>query len=193
MPVIDWNEQISDGAALLTVNQRLSRHHMQHYQQWQLAIGRTYWETPSILPYRSWMMTVHRQALAIGLSDVTVVPALLAQQAWRKIIDSDASVQLLDAAGATRSATQAWELSCAWQCTNPEDHYLSTDQYTWQRWMLRYRSWLDAREAIDEPLLADELVAVFARASHQQIAITVTTLADSGRFSTAAASGGKAD
>ena len=169
MPVIDWNEQISDGAVLLTVNQRLSRHHIQHYQQWQLDIGRTYWETPSILPYRSWMMTVHRQALAFGLSDVTVVPALLAQQAWRKIIDSDASVQLLDAAGATRSATQAWELSCAWQCTNPEDHYLSTDQYTWQRWMLRYRSWLDAREAIDEPLLADELVAVFARASHQQI------------------------
>ena len=167
--MIDWNEQISDGAVLLTVNQRLSRHHMQRYQQWQLDTGRTYWETPSILPYRSWMTTVHRQALALGLSEVTVVPALLAQQAWRKIIDSDASVQLLDAAGAARSATQAWELSCAWQCTNPQDHYLSADQYTWQRWMLRYRSWLDARKAIDEPLLAEELVAVFIRASHQQL------------------------
>ena len=167
--MIDWNEQISDGAVLLTVNQRLSRHHMQRYQQWQLDAGRSYWETPVILPYRSWMISAHRQALALGLSNVTVVSALLAQQAWRKIIDSDASVQLLDAAGATRSATQAWELSCAWQCRNPEDHYLSADQFTWQRWMLRYRSWLDAREAIDEPLLAEELMAVFARASHQQL------------------------
>ena len=167
--MIDWNEQINDGAVLLTVNQRLSRHHMQRYQQWQLDIGHSYWETPAILPYRSWLTSVHRQALALGLSDVTVVPALLAQQAWRKIIDSDVSVQLLDTAGAARSATQAWELSCAWQCANPEDHYLSADQYTWQRWMSRYRSWLDAREAIDEPLLAEELIAVFTRASHLQL------------------------
>ena len=35
--------------------------------------------------------------------------------------------------------------------------------------MKRYRSWLDDRDAIDEPLLAEELIAVFARASRQQL------------------------
>jgi len=142
---------------------------MLHYQQWQLDAGCVYWETPSILPYRSWLRLLHRQALALGLTNVTVVPALLAQQAWRKIIDSDGSVALLDVSGAVRSATQAWELSCAWQCKNPDDHYLSVDQFTWQRWMKRYCNWLDSRESIDEPLLADELIKVISRASPQQL------------------------
>lgn len=164
-----WCEQVSEGAVLLTVNQRLSRHHMAAYQRWQLQSEMQWWETPSILPLRSWMKNLHRQALGLGLSERCVMPSLLVQQVWRHIIDADSSVQLLDPAGAARSALQAWELSCVWKCNNPDDQYLSIDQFTWQRWMRHYRSTLDNRSAIDEALLPDELVRIIGSASNVQL------------------------
>ncbi len=167
--VSNVSEQISQGAVLLTVNQRLSRHHMMLYQNWQLQSGLDWWPTPEILPFRSWMSALHRQALGMGLSERTLVPALRVQQAWRRIIEADTSVQLLDPAGAARSALQAWELSCAWQCRNPEDQYLSADQFAWQRWMTRYRAWLDDQHGVDEPLLPDELIRILQSASAEQI------------------------
>lgn len=168
--VSHWSKRVSEGAVLLTVNQRLSRHLMQQYQQRQLEAGQTWWETPSILPFRSWMRELHGRAVSMGLSEVTLIPALLAQQAWRRIIDGDTSVQLLDPAGAARSAMQSWELSCVWKCHNSEDQYLSTDQFAWQRWMMQYRAWLYQQSSVDEALLPGELVRVLENASRAQLA-----------------------
>ena len=166
-----WNDQVSEGAVLLCVNQRLSRHYVAKYQSWQLAKGNIWWETPAILPFRSWVRAMHRQALGMGLTDLTLMPALLVQRAWRNIIDSDTSVQLLDAAGASRSALQAWDASCAWHCRNNEEHYLSADQFAWQRWVMRYMAWLDVEKGVDEALLPDELASILSRASVEQRAI----------------------
>ena len=160
----NWSEQISQGSVLVTVNQRLSRHHVQQYQAWQMENGNTWWETPSILPFRSWLSATHRTALSMGLSDVTLMPVLLVNRQWQRIVNADTSLYLLDPVGAARAAVQAWDLSCAWQCVNDEQAYLSVDQRTWQRWMNRYRSWLDENSAIDEALLPDELVRIISHA-----------------------------
>jgi len=166
--VSHWIEQVSDGAVLLCVNQRLSRHHVAQYQHWQLVNGNSWWETPAIMPFRSWVRAIHKQALTLGLTDRAVMPALLVQKAWRNIIDTDTSVQLLDVAGASRAAMQAWDVSCAWHCRNKEEHYLSVDQFAWQRWMMRYTDWLDSEQAVDEALLPDELVRILKAASPEQ-------------------------
>gem|GEM_PF-718599 len=173
--VSNWSGELSDGAVLLTVNQRLSRHHMQLYQSWQLQAGNKWWETPAILPFRSWMSDLHKQSVSMGLSELSLMPALLVQQAWRNIIDDDHSLHLLDPAGAARSALRSWELSCVWKCYNREDHYLSADQFAWQRWMLRYRAWLEQQSAIDDALLADELVHVLNKASRAQLDVLLPT------------------
>lgn len=141
---------------------------MAAYQQWQLRSGKQWWETPSILPLRSWMKNLHQQLLGMGLGEKALMPALLVEQAWRQIVSADKKVQLLDPTGAARTAMQAWEVSCVWQCNNLEEHYLSLDQLTWQRWMRKYRSWLQNRQAIDESLLPDELLTVLERASDIQ-------------------------
>ena len=161
---------------LLCVNQRLSRHYMAQYQQWQLNQGNIWWETPSILPFRSWVSALHRQALGMGLTNRTVIPALLVQRAWRDIIDSDTSVQLLDAVGASRTAMQAWDTSCAWHCKNKEEHYLSADQFAWQRWMMRYTGWLDGQQGVDDASLPDELAGILEHASDDQRAILLPPL-----------------
>lgn len=167
--VDNWSKSVSEGAVLLTVNQRLSRHHMLQYQRWHVQADNTWWETPSILPFRSWMSELHKRALGMGLSERTLIPALLVQQAWSNIIESDASVQLLDTEGAARSALQSWELSCVWKCCNQEDQYLSADQFAWQRWMVQYRTWLDQQSGIDDALLPDELVAILGKANSSQL------------------------
>ena len=166
--VSQWSKQINEGAVLLTVNQRLCRYHEEQYRQWQLASGSVWWDTPAILPFRSWMTSLHRQALGLGLTTRSLAPALVVQQAWRHIIDSDDSVQLLDPTGATRAALSAWDLSCAWQCYNQEDHYLSTDQFTWQRWMTRYTAWLEKQQSIDEAMLPGEILYILERADDDQ-------------------------
>ncbi len=159
----DHSEKVADGALLITVNQRLARHHLSRYSRWQMQQGRQWWETPAILPFRAWLRTLHDGALAAGLTERTLLPDLLQQKLWRECIDSDAQLDLLDKDAATASARSAWEMSCAWQCRNPEDDYLSHDQYTWQRWCNDYQAELAAQNRIDEASLADHLCEVLAQ------------------------------
>ena len=81
--VNDWSEQVANGAVLLTVNQRLARHHSANYQRWQLMQGNQWWETPAIVPLRAWLVSVHSDALSAGLSSLTLMPDLLQQRARR--------------------------------------------------------------------------------------------------------------
>lgn len=157
----DHSQQVATGAVLITVNQRLARHHVARYQNWQLARGRSWWDTPAILPLRAWLRALHVQALAEGFSSRTLLPDLLQQKVWRQCIVADTGLQLLDVDAATAAARTAWELSCAWQCRNPEDDYLPKDQHTWQRWRSRYLQRLDNESCTDEASLADHLIEVF--------------------------------
>ena len=156
----DHSEKVAAGALLITVNQRLARHHVSRYNRWHLQQGHQWWETPSILPFRAWLRTVHGNALAQGFSDRTLLPDLLQQRQWRECIERDPQLELLDKDAATMAARSAWEMSCAWHCRNPEDDYLSHDQYTWQGWCSRYTDALEAQSQVDEASLADHLSEV---------------------------------
>jgi ATP-dependent helicase/nuclease subunit B len=155
---MDICEQVANGAVLLTVNQRLARHRSIQYQQWQQARASDWWETPVILPARSWLLNLHAQVLASGDSTRTLLPELLQQQVWQECIDSDESMLLLDSNAASRGARRAWEVACAWQCHPVEDDYLPLDQFVWSRWRTRYRAMLDEKNSVDHAALADHIL-----------------------------------
>lgn len=159
---MDWSERIAKGAVLLTVNQRLARHHSANYQRWQLMQSKQWWDTPAIVPLRAWLVSVHSAALTAGLSSLTLMPDLLQQRAWRQCIERDESVALLDTEAAANLARQSWQLSSAWQCFNDENDYLPQDQYTWQRWRSSYVAWLAAQSSIDDSTLADHVVELLS-------------------------------
>ena len=167
--VNNHSQQVAAGSTLVTVNQRLARHHLVNYQQWQLDQGKLWWETPAILPMRAWLGSIHASALASGLTSKTLLPDLLQQKAWNDCIEQDASVQLLNVEAAASAARQAWQLSCAWRCYNPEDDYLSLDQYTWQRWSSLYKRYLDTENYVDEASLADHLVELIEQGVLQSL------------------------
>jgi len=158
--VKDWSEQIASGAVLLTVNQRLARHHSANYQRWQLMQGNQWWDTPAILPLRAWLISVHCDALCAGISSLTLMPDLLQQRAWRHCIERDDSVALLDTEAAAKLARQAWQTACAWQCFNNAQDYLPQDQYVWQRWCSSYAEWLAEHSCMDDSMLADHIAGI---------------------------------
>lgn len=153
-------EQLVNGAVLLTVNQRLARHRSIQYQQWQQARGSDWWETPAILPARSWLLGLHAHLLASGESTRTLLPELLQQQVWQECIDSDDSMLLLDSNAASRGARRAWEVACAWQCHPVEDDYLPLDQFVWSRWRIRYQAMLDEKGSVDHAALTDHILEI---------------------------------
>lgn len=157
---MDICEQVAKGAVLLTVNQRLARHRSIQYQQWQQARGSDWWETPAILPARSWLLSLHAQLLASGDSTRTLLPELLQQQVWQECIDSDESVLLLDSNAASRGARRAWEVACAWRCHPVEDDYLPLDQFVWSRWRIRYQAMLDETGSVDHAALTDHILEI---------------------------------
>jgi len=155
--VNDLCEQVLGGAVLLTVNQRLARHRSRRYQLWQQEQGVFWWETPDILPFRSWLKQLHNQFLTAGLSEHCLYPELLQQRAWQRIIDDDDSVTLLDTEAAAAGARRAWDVANAWDCQPGDDDYLPTDQFVWKRWKGSYTNLLADQNAVDEASLADHL------------------------------------
>lgn len=151
-------EQVANGAVLLTVNQRLARHRSIQYQAWQQAQDSDWWQTPDILPARSWLLSLHAQMLASGDSTRTLLPELLQQRVWQECIESDDSMLLLDINAASRGARRAWEVACAWQCHPLDDDYLPLDQFVWSRWRLRYQTTLDEKNCVDHAALADHVM-----------------------------------
>jgi len=124
--VKDLCEKVLDGAVLLTVNQRLARHRSRQYQRWQQESGKLWWETPDILPFRSWLRQLHNQFLISGQSEKCLYPDLLQQRAWQNIIDNDDSVTLLDMDAAAVGARRAWDIACAWHCHPLDEDYLKS-------------------------------------------------------------------
>jgi probable DNA repair protein len=157
---MDICEQVANGAVLLTVNQRLARHRSIQYQQWQQSLSSDWWETPSILPARSWMLSLHAQLLASGYSKRTLLPELLQQRVWQECIEADDSLLLLDTHAASRGARRAWEVACAWQCHPVEEDYLPLDQFVWSRWRAHYQAKLDEQGSVDHAAIADHIVEI---------------------------------
>jgi hypothetical protein len=158
--VMDICEQVASGAVLLTVNQRLARHRSIQFQQWQQARDIEWWETPEILPARSWLLGLHAQLLAAGDSTRTILPELLQQRIWQECIESDDSMLLLDTNAASRGARRAWDVACAWRCHPVEEDYLPLDQFVWSRWRARYQAVLDEKSCIDHSALADHILEI---------------------------------
>lgn len=158
-----WHESLAAGAVLVSVNQRLSRHHDERFHTSMLSAGSPWWETPRILPWQSWLISLHDEALAKGCSDRLRVPVLAQQRHWRRCIDSDSSgLLLLDPDATAVLAQQACATASQWHCANHPDDYLSADQWAFERWAAHYRRYQSTHSLIDEASVADHMAELIA-------------------------------
>lgn len=157
----DWCADVEQGAVLLSVNQRLSRHYVYLHSQVQLASGRAWWETPEILPLTAWLRTLHASCVANGSSTKSLLPDIAAERAWQQAVASDAdSSILLDTDLAAANAQKAWRVANAWQCagTSETDISASEDQLAYSRWRNAYVKHCRAHQLVDSATLADHII-----------------------------------
>lgn len=151
-----WCEEVHEGAVLITVNQRLARHLNHRYQQFQVAAGRQWWETPSILPLSAWLQSLHASLLNSGLTECTLMPAVIRSRVWQQCLEEDqATTQLLDTSRAASNALKAWVVAQQWRCPPAES---TIDQAAFSRWCASYQRHCAEKKRVDAASLADHII-----------------------------------
>jgi len=158
-----WVKEVLQGAVLVSVNQRLSRHHMQRFQEEQLAQGQQWWETPQILPWSSWLEALHSDCVKFGLSKKSLLPEIAEERAWRSALLKDKRTSvLLDIDAAALSARQAWRVLNTWDCTGVSisDKAAAEDHAAFARWRKNYETFCQKNAIIDRATLVDHLIDI---------------------------------
>ena len=156
-----WCTDVEQGAVLLTVNRRLSRHYVYLHSQAQLAAKRQWWETPGILPLSNWLVSLHEHCVANGSSNVSLLPDIASQRIWQQVVAADdASSVLLDSDLAADNAQRAWAVANAWHCPGVSigDGSASEDQLAYARWRNAYMKHCNSHNCIDSATLAKHIV-----------------------------------
>jgi len=167
----NWCAEVEQGAILLTVNQRLSRHYVSLFSKALLAKDRQWWETPDILPLSAWLSRVHADCIANGSSDKVLLPDIVAERTWQQIVAADpqASV-LLDADLTAANAQKAWQTANAWGLTRSAGQkqsvssksYESEDQLAFSRWRAAYEKRSVDNNFIDTATIATHIASVLS-------------------------------
>ena len=153
-----------DHNLIISVNRRLARELTRQYSDDQMASGNQVWESPTILPWTSWLNTLWQQ----DLDQSSEKPFLLlnniqSRVIWEGVIRySSASDGLLQVGETTRVAMEAWRLL--------HDHDLKFDQIktlltehnldaqAFCEWAAVYQDRLKYKHWIDQDMLAGKLI-----------------------------------
>ncbi|MFC1747353.1 PD-(D/E)XK nuclease family protein [Pseudomonadota bacterium] len=137
----------------LTVNSRLSRHLMQGHDQWQLAQGKSSWETPAVLPLNAWLKQQWQQLSFHFHGDVPILLSdIQAQALWEKVIrESEYGAALLNISATAKAAQQAWRLLKQWclplDALEQDEH---PDTVAFYQWALGYQALCLESNYLDE-------------------------------------------
>ncbi len=156
-----------DHQLIITVNRRLARELSRRYSDDQMASGRQVWESPSILPWASWLNSLWRQDLdPSSESSILLLNNIQSRVIWEGVIRySPASDGLLQIGETTRVAMEAWRLM--------HDHDLPFDQIktlltdhnldsqAFSEWAAAYQDRLQYKHWIDQDMLAGKLIEKF--------------------------------
>lgn len=159
----NWCAEVEQGAILLTVNQRLSRHYVSLFSEQLLAESRQWWETPGVLPLSAWLKQVHASCIANGSSDKVLLPDIVAERTWQQVVAADpqASV-LLDADLTASNAQKAWRTANAWGLAGSagQDQSASQDQLAFARWRAAYEKRCTDENFIDTASVATHITTI---------------------------------
>ena len=157
-----WCTELANGATLVTVNQRLSRHYLSRYQQWQISQGASWWETPEILPWASWLENLHAKAVENGVTQSVMMAEISQQRLWHQCLQKDSKLTaLLDIDAAAANARRAWYTRHAWLDAGVVSAQ-SVDQIAYQRWSNLYRQRCQTEQLLDGATIVDHLLSLLA-------------------------------
>ena len=152
-------ETITDRSTVLTVNTRLARWLLLHYNRQQADSGLKIWPTPSIHPFDSWT----REAWLRSWPEEHILNETQSIKLWEDIIRSEQKNQHLDLLylhGAAKEAAKAYTLIKKYRIPATSASFNGTrETETFYKWMRKYEERLKKMNAIDSSTVIDELKA----------------------------------
>ena len=146
--------RLDEEALVLTVNKRLGAWLHRRHAELQAA---DVWETPHILPWNGWLLSLHDQLVTTGRAAARLLTNHQEALVWEQIADSWNSQQgqetLLRPAAAAAAAAEAWTLLHGWEIDRRElAHYPSPESRLLATWIDAFEAfcaqngWLSAAE-----------------------------------------------
>ena len=150
----DMLARLREEALVLTVNKRLAAWLHRRHADLQAA---DVWETPDILPWNGWLLSLHDQLLTTGRETARLLTNHQESLIWEKIADGWNHAQgreaLLRPAAAAAAAADAWKLLHGWSIDPRElTNYPSPESRLLATWFDEFRTycaqngWLSAAE-----------------------------------------------
>lgn len=130
-------EAVKGGATVLTVNTRLSRYISAEYDLAMKEAGASFWHTPQILPFSSWV-----ESLWVEAGDAPLLGGLRSKVLWDGIVSGDAvSGKILIPGGASDESYKAYSILKEYNLRLPEDDiYLTEEARALKRWIRSYEA-----------------------------------------------------
>ena len=153
---------VSDGAVVVTANQRLARSLSADYAGSMLAAGSAAWATPEILPFRRWLTAL--STAANGPQPFCLSQAQ-ARVLWERCLSSELGDVPENLLALVRASEQAWSMAAAFEVPLAEllERAENRDQGVFARALRRYLEALDAEGWIDEASLTARVAELAAR------------------------------
>ncbi|HET7674493.1 MAG TPA: PD-(D/E)XK nuclease family protein, partial [Gammaproteobacteria bacterium] len=160
-------EALTEGATVVTVNDRLARRLRELVAEKHRGAGDTAWETPPVLPFGAWLNRLYaarRDAFFTGAPTckVQLLTPAQSEAVWARLIrDSAAGGDLLQPWAAAETAAEAWRLCQAWRVPLARLGSGGDDSAAFVAWARAFdarcarEGWLDAARLPD--WLRDEL------------------------------------
>lgn len=150
-------EQLNTETVVLTANRRLAAYLMSIYAEQQYAQQKTVWETPTILPFNTWLteqwQSINKQQLLLNTEQEHAL--------WEKVIKNTATTSIQHPSNAAKLAAQAWSMLRAWSLTlsdcsdshNEEVEFFITIANEFQK-QCQGNNWLIQADILQQLLIA---------------------------------------
>jgi len=140
----------SRGAAVLTVNARLTRHLASEYDLAMRRSGATAWPTPVVMPFLTWVASLWEEH-----AETPALSGLRARVLWERVVSADPLSEGLPS-GVARDSYEGYRLSIEYGLKLPEDIYLTEEAKALKRWSALYEAELRRLGFVSEARLPME-------------------------------------
>lgn len=156
---------VTEGGLLLTANGRLSRHLRAHHDRYQQSQGRTWWESPPLLPLLQWVELTWTEVCDSGREEVVgrdrVVLSLAQERAlWEEIVRHESATHhFLHYEAVASQAHEAWRYLRQWGVTLQQfPELLNSDATLFKQWASVFQRRCVLNQFIDNASVTDWLI-----------------------------------
>ncbi|MEF8824432.1 MAG: PD-(D/E)XK nuclease family protein, partial [Desulfohalobiaceae bacterium] len=155
-------DRLREGAALITVNQRLARFFLHTYARRQQELGTPVFVTPRIQPFTGWVQDLLDSVEPrSGESEPIPLSRFQELMLWEDVLSrSELAGSLLRIAPAAQSAGQAFALCCGWRIPWQELDAFEQDEDTraFTSWARSFDAECEANSWLDHSRIPDRII-----------------------------------